>query len=306
MTPQYDVIIIGGGPAGMAAGIYAARAKLRTLILEKETPGGELMNVEWIENYPGFAEGVLGSELGSNMMMQSAKFGAELQMADVEKIVPGNDEKTVKTAQGDFTTRAIIIASGSHSRKIGVPGEAELTNKGVFYCATCDGAKFAGKEVAVAGGGDSGLTEALFLTRFATKVTVIELMPQMLANKTLQEKALENPKLAVKVATKIEAVHGSSHVESLDLSDAKTGQKSSLKVEGLLVRVGMIPNTAFLKGTVALNHGGQVIVNERMETDIPGIFAAGDVRANSPMQVVTAVSDGATAAMRLLKYIEVA
>jgi thioredoxin reductase (NADPH) len=238
------------------------------------------------------------------MMMQSAKFGAELQMADVEKIVAGKDEKTVKTAQGDFTTRAVIITSGSHSRKIGVPGEAELTNKGVFYCATCDGAKFAGKEVAVAGAGDSGLTEALFLTRLASKVTVIELMPQMLANKTLQEKALANPKLEIRVATKIEAVLGASHVESVELTDVKTGHKSTLKVEGLLVRVGMIPNTTFLKGTVALNQFGQVNVNERMETDIPGIFAAGDVRANSPMQVVTAVSDGATAAMRLLKYLE--
>jgi thioredoxin reductase (NADPH) len=302
MDATYDVIIIGSGPAGLAAGIYASRARLRTLILEKETPGGYLMNIDLIENYPGFQDGVNGADLGSQMLTQATKFGTELQFTDVEKIIPGTNEKILKTSAGEFRAKAIIIASGSHSRKLGVPGEEELTNKGVFYCATCDGPRFAGKVVAVAGGGDSGVTEAFFMAGFVTKIYIIELMPQMLATKVLQERVLTNPKIEVRCGTKIEAIRGNRSMDYLEITDAITGQKSSLKVDGLLVRIGLIPNTAFLKGTLPLNSIGQVMVNERMETEIPGIYAAGDVRDNSPMQIVTAVSDGATAAMRSLKY----
>ena len=305
MEEKYDVVIIGCGPAGLAAAIYAARSRLRTMILERETPGGELMNIDLIENYPGYQDGVLGPDLGSNMMAQATKFGAELQFADVEKIVPGPSEKLLKTSQGEFRTKAVIIASGSHSRKLGAPGEEELTNKGVFYCATCDGPRFAGKVVAVAGGGDSGLSEALFLTAFVSRVVVIELMPQLMANKMLQERVLSNPKIEVKCGVKIEAIRGNNHVELLEISDTKTGQKSSVKVDGLLVRVGLVANTGYLKDTLAMNAVGQVMVNDRMETEIPGIFAAGDVRHNSPMQIVTAVGDGAAAAIRTLKYLGV-
>ena len=305
MEKRYDVVIIGSGPAGLAAGIYAARSRLHTLILERETPGGELLNINLIENYPGYQEGVLGPDLGSSMMMQATKFGAELQLADVERIIPRTAEMLLKTPQGEFRTKAVIIASGSHSRKLGAPGEEEFTNKGVFYCATCDGPRFAGKVVAVAGGGDSGLTEALFLTGFVSKVLVIELLPQLMANKTLQERVLANPKIEVRCGVKIEAIRGNNNVEMLEISDAKTGQKSTLKIDGLLVRVGLLANTGYLKGTLAMNAVGQVMVNDLMETEIPGIFAAGDVRHNSPMQIVTAVGDGATAAMRMLKYLGV-
>ena len=305
MEVPYDVIIIGGGPAGLAAGIYASRSRLRTLILEKETPGGDLMNIDLIENYPGFQDGVNGADLGSQMMTQATKFGAELQFAEVEKIIPGANEKILETSAGEFKAKAVIIASGSHSRKLGVPGEAELTNKGVFYCATCDGPRFAGKVVAVAGGGDSGVTEALFMSGFVSKIIIIEIMPQMLATKMLQERVLAHPKIEVRCGVKIEAIRGAGDLEYLELADVNTGQKSTLKVDGLLVRVGLISNTAFLKGTLPLNPNGQVMVNEQMETEIPGIYAAGDVRHNSPMQIVTAVSDGATAAMRSLKYLGV-
>lgn len=305
METPYDVIIIGSGPAGLAAGIYASRSRLRTLVLERETPGGELMNINLIENYPGFQDGVNGADLGSQMMTQSNKFGAELQFADVEKIIPGTNEKVLVTTMGEFRSKAVIIASGSHSRKLGVPGEEELTNKGVFYCATCDGPRFAGKVVAVAGGGDSGVTEALFMSTFVSKVIIIELMPQMLATKILQERVAANPKIEVRCGVKIEAIRGKDNLEFLELSDVKTGQKTTLRVDGLLVRIGLIANTAFLKGTLPMNSIGQVMVNDRMETDIPGIYAAGDVRHNSPMQIVTAVSDGATAAMRSLKYLGV-
>ena len=305
METPYDVIIIGGGPAGLAAAIYASRSRLRTLILERETPGGDLMNIDLIENYPGFQDGVNGADLGSQMITQSTKFGAELQFAEVEKIIPGTNEKMLKTSAGEFRAKAVIIASGSHSRKLGVPGEAEFANKGVFYCATCDGPRFAGKVVAVAGGGDSGVTEALFMSGFVSKIIIIEIMPQMLATKMLQERVLSNPKIEVRCGVKIDAIRGSDNLEFLELADVKTGQKSTLKVDGLLVRVGLIPNTAFLKGTLPLDPIGQVMVNDRMETELPGIYAAGDVRHNSPMQIVTAVSDGATAAMQSLKYLGV-
>ena len=263
------------------------------------------MNIDMVENYPGYPDGVLGPDLGSSMMMQATKFGAELQFADVKQVVPGTGEQLLKTAQGEFRTKAVIIASGSHSKKIGVPGEEEFTNKGVFYCATCDGPRFAGKVVAVAGSGDSGLSEALFLTAFVSKVLVIEILPQLMANKTLQERVLANPKIEVRCGTKIEAIRGNEHLELLEVSDVKTGQKSSLKADGLLVRVGLAANTGYLKGTLAMNAVGQIMVNDLMETEIPGIFAAGDVRHNSPMQIVTAVGDGATAAMRMLKYLGV-
>ena len=299
----YDIVIIGSGPAGLAAGIYAARSRLRTLILEKETPGGELMNIDLVENYPGYQDGIAGPDLGSNMMTQATKFGAELQFADVQKITPGKNEILLHTNQSEFRAKSVIIASGSHSKKLGAPGEVELTNKGVFYCATCDGPRFAGKVVAVAGGGDSGLTEALFMAGFVTKVIIIELMPHLMANKMLQDRVRANPKIEVRCGVKIDTIYGSGQLESLKLSNVKTGQKTSLKVDGLLVRVGLVVNSAFLKGTLPLNSIGQIIVNDQMETGVPGIFAAGDVRHNSPMQIVSAVSDGATAALRALKYL---
>ncbi len=305
MNTQYDLVIIGCGPAGLTAGLYAARSRMRTLILERETVGGELMNIDLIENYPGYQDGIDGPELGSNMIKQATRFGAEIQLANVEKVVLGTTEKLLKTSRGEFRTKAVIIASGSLSRKLGIPGEEEFTNKGIFYCATCDAPRFAGKVVAVAGGGDSGLTEALFMTGFVNKIIVIELMPHLMATKLLQERVLANPKIEVRCGVKIDAARGNEHLELLNLSDVKTGQKSSLRVDGLLVRVGLIANTAYLKDTLPLNSIGQVMVNDHMETEVPGIFGAGDVRHNSPMQIVTAVADGATAALHSLQYIGV-
>jgi thioredoxin reductase (NADPH) len=272
-------------------------------MVERETPGGELMNINQIENYPGFQNGVLGPDLGSNMLTQATKFGAKLEFANIEKITAGTNEKLLITSVGEFRAKTIIIASGSQSRKLGVTGEEEFTNKGVFYCATCDGPRFASKIVAVAGGGDSGLTEALFMTWFVTKVIVIELMPQLMATKVLQERVKANSKIEVKCGSKIEAIRGNGHLQFLELCDAKTGEKSRMTVDGLLVRVGLVPNTAYLRGTLPLDSVGQVMVDDRMETGVQGIFAAGDVRHNSSMQIVTAVSDGATAAMRSLKYL---
>ena len=303
MDGIYDAIIIGTGPAGLTAGLYTSRAKLRTVLLDKETIGGELMNRDLIENFPGYPDGVLGPELGSNMMKQAMNYGTEIQFAEVEQVEIGEGFKVVKTSQGDYRGKAVIIAGGAHPKKLGVPGEQEFADKGVFYCATCDGPRFANKIVAVAGGGDSGITEALFLSGLVSKVIVIEVLPHLSATKILQERAFSDPKIEIKSATKIEAIQGDEQVKAIALLDVQTGQKSVLEVDGILVHVGLQPNTDYLRGRLSLNEKGQILVNERMETEIDGIFAAGDIRHNSPMQIATAVGDGASAALSLEKYL---
>jgi len=301
---DYDVIIIGSGSAGLAAGIYTSRAGLSTLILEKEIMGGELMNLQLIENYPGFGTGVQGPELGSAMLEQATNAGAEIEIGEVTSIKNKAGYKLVKTADQSLTCKGIIIASGAHPRKLGVPGEAEFSYKGVFYCATCDGAHYAGKSVAVAGAGDSGVTDALYLERLGCKVTIIELMPQPKASKVMLERAYANPNVEIKLGTKIETVLGEEQITAVDVQEVETGQKSRLDVEGLLVRIGPAPNTQFVQNILQLNPIGLIPVNENMETSIPGIYAAGDVREHSPMQIATAVGDGVIAAMALGRYIQ--
>jgi len=302
MERFYDVIIIGAGPAGLTAGLYTSRAKLRTLIIEKEKIGGELMDRDMIENYPGYPDGVMGPELGSKMVNQVMNFGTEIQFCAVTKIETEGKDKRVGTSEGDYLSKAIIIAGGAHPKKLAVPGEQRFVDKGVFYCATCDGPRFTNKVVAVAGGGDSGITEALFLARLVSRVIVIELMPKLTATKILQERVFSNSKIETKCGVKIEAIQGDDKVKALDLVDTNTGQRSLLEVDGILVHVGLEPNTDYLKGSIPLNEKGQISVNERMETEIMGIFAAGDIRHQSPMQISTAVGDGAMAALSLQRY----
>ena len=262
------------------------------------------MNRDLIENYPSYPHGVLGPELGSKMMNQVMNYGAEMRLGEVEQIEIEENHKVVRTSQGDYLGKAIIIAGGAYPRKLGIPGEEGFVDKGVFYCATCDGPRFTDKVVAVAGGGDSGITEALFLARLVSKVTIIEVLPQLTATKILQERAFSNPKIEIKCGSKIEAIVGDEQVKALDLLDIQTGERSTLQVDGILVHVGLEANTDYLRGSVPLNEKGQILVNEKMETEIPGIFAAGDIRHNSPMQIATAVGDGATAALSLGKYLE--
>ena len=306
MYTDYDVIIIGSGCAGLAAGLYTSRAGLSTLILEKTTLGGELMNRQLIENYPGFGAGVQGPDLGSAMLEQATQAGTALEFGEVTGLISKAAYKIVRTADQSRTCKGVIIASGALPRKLGVPGEETLANRGVFYCATCDGAQYAGQAVAVAGAGDSGLTEALYLERLGCQIAVIELMPHPKASKVLLDRAACSPQIQIQCGTRIEAVLGETRVTGVALADTATGAKSQLAVAGLLVRIGLVPNTDFVRELLPLGPTGQIPVNENMETSVPGIFAAGDVRQNSPMQMATAVGDGVTAAMALGRYISAA
>ena len=265
--------------------------------------GGEMMSRQLIENYPGFAEGIMGPDLATAMLEQAGNAGAEVETGEVEGIEEKKGYLVVKTDDGSLTCKGVIIASGSHPRLLNVPGEKELAHKGVFYCATCDGALCAGKSVVVAGAGDSGITEALYLERLGCKVTVVELMAQPKASRILLDRAEENPNIEVICGTKIEGIVGDDWVTGVEVSDVATGEKRTLDVQGIYVRIGLVPNTQFLQGTLELTPAGQVPVNEQMATSIPGVYAAGDIRTNSPAQMATAVGDGVTAAMALGRYI---
>jgi len=300
---KYDVVIIGGGPAGLSAGIYTARARLNCLLIERGAVGGQIINTEWVENYPGFAESISGIDLTEAMHKQATKFGLETLIAGVTGIDIKGNQKVVRTSQGDFTAKAIIIAGGSERQKLGVPGEAEFTGRGVSYCATCDGPFFKDKAVAVIGGGNAAITEALELTRFASKITVIHRRDELRATKILQEKAFAEKKIDILWDSVIEEIAGDTFVEKVRVSNVKTKKKSVLDVSGVFMAVGFKPNTDYLKDIVKLDDIGTIATNEKMETGVPGIFAAGDIRSNSIRQVIAAAGDGAVAAIGAEKYI---
>ena len=304
MNTYYDVIVIGAGPAGLTAALYTSRARLSTLIIERQVMGGELASRTLIENYPCAVGGVQGPELAKVMTDQALSFGAESTFAEVESISVDGDIKTVHTSDGDFTCKAIIVASGSKPRCLGVPGEEDYEGMGVFYCETCDGPLYAGKKVVVAGAGDSGLTGALVLANYCESVTVVEFMSEPKASKVLLERAAKDPKISIICGTAIKEIVGDGEeMTGVMVENRTTGEKSCIEAGGILVRIGQVPNTAFMKGTVELTNRAQIPVDEKLETVIPGIFAAGDVREYSPMQVSTAVGDGASAALGLGRYL---
>jgi thioredoxin reductase (NADPH) len=303
--PDWDAVIIGGGPAGLTAGLYLCRGNWRTLLIEKETVGGYIMNVEYIENYPGFPEGVVGSQLGMDMKNQALRYGLKTERNEVLALEGATGNKTVSCADGTaYTASAVIIAGGSVPKKLGVPGEAKLHGSGVISCAFCDGGQFNGKLVAVCGGGDAGVTGALYLAKIAAKVILIEAMPSLTGTAVLCDRVKNNPKIEVRCGIKVTAILGESQVEGIEFTEEKGRKKGTLKVDGVLVHVGLDPNTDYLEGVVTLDKQRQVIVNEWMETNVPGIFAAGDIRSKSPGQVSTAVGDGAAAGMSAQKYLQ--
>jgi len=303
MFTDYDVVIVGSGCAGLAAGIYTSRAGYSTLILEKETVGGEMMSRQLIENYPGFATGVMGPDLGTAMVTQAENAGAELEQGEVIRIQDKGDYKIVKTDDETYTCKGIILASGSHPRLLNVPGEAELANNGVFYCATCDGARCAGKTVVVAGAGDSGITEALILEKLGCKVYVVELMAQPKASKVLMDRAEENENVKIMCGEKILEITGEDWVTGVDIQNVATGESQHLEVEGIYIRIGLVPNSQYLQNSIKLLPNGQVPIDENMKTEIDGVYAAGDIRQYSPAQIGAGTGDGIVAAMALGRYL---
>ena len=303
MTNEYEVIIIGGGPAGLSAGLYAARARLRSLLIEKGAMGGQITNAELVENYPAFPRGISGLELGQLMHQQATRYGLETILAEATGLELQGEKKIAVTTKGRFAAKAVIIASGSERRQLGIPGEKELTGRGVSYCATCDGPFFKDQTVAVVGGGNAAITEALHLAKFASRVKVIHRRSELRATRILQEKALAESKIEFLWNTEVEKIEGKDKVKQLSLSNTATGEKSTLDTAGVFVAIGLKPNTSYLKGILPLDDAGYIITNEKMETPVAGIFAAGDVRLNSARQAITAAGDGATAAIYAEKFV---
>jgi thioredoxin reductase (NADPH) len=303
MDKTYQVVIIGGGPAGLTAGLYCARSRLNTLLVEKGIMGGQITNAERVENYPGFPKGISGIELGQLIREQATSYGLETLLTEVAKVVPDQKHNLVSTSEGDFVTESIIIASGSQFRKLGVPGEDKFVGKGVSYCATCDAPLFKAKTVAVIGGGDSAVTEALYLSKFASSVKVIHRRSQLRADKILQEKAMAEPKIQFIWDTVVTQIEGDGLVRQLMLKNAKNARLSALQLAGVFVAIGAQPNSTQWRGLLPLDEEGYIITNELMETKIPGIFAVGDVRHNSARQAITAAGDGATAAISAERFL---
>lgn len=298
----YDVVIIGAGPAGLTAAIYAARARLSTLVLEKGVPGGQVATTNEIENYPGYAK-IMGQDLAMRMKEQAEAQGARIEAAEAVAADLDVPVKTVHTGAGRFQGRAVIIASGSEPRKLGVPGEDRLRGFGVSYCATCDGAFFQDKDVAVVGGGDSAFQEATFLTRYARRVIIIHRRDSFRTQPALLEKARRDPKIEFITDAVVEEIIGDKAVEGLRLRNVKTGERRELAVGGVFPYIGHQPNSGFLPPGVKRDELGRVVAGEDTRTTVPGVFAAGDIRPKMLRQITTAVADGATAAMAAEHYL---
>ncbi|MGE7603313.1 thioredoxin-disulfide reductase [Peribacillus sp. NPDC097675] len=300
----YDVVIIGAGPAGMTAAVYTSRANLSTLMLERGVPGGQMANTEEVENYPGF-DTILGPELSTKMFDHAKKFGAEYAYGDVKEIIDGEEYKTIKAGSKEFKARSIIISSGAEYKKIGVPGEKELGGRGVSYCAVCDGAFFKEKELFVIGGGDSAVEEGVYLTRFASKVTIVHRRDELRAQKILQDRAFANEKIDFIWNHTLKQINeDGGKVGSVTLVSTANGEEKELKADGVFIYIGMLPLTKPFEDLGILNATGYIETNDVMQTRVPGIFAAGDVREKTLRQIVTATGDGSIAAQSVQHYVE--
>jgi thioredoxin reductase (NADPH) len=300
----YDVIIVGGGPAGLTAGLYTSRSRLRSILIENGLLGGQMTTTELVENYPGFPQGIAGDELSRLMDEQAKRFGLEIVPQYVVEIKLEGDKKVVKTEEATYLCDALIICTGTEYRKLGVPGEKEFAGKGVSYCATCDGAFFQGNQIVVVGGGDSALTEALYLTKFVKEVTIIHRREALRGTKIYQEKVFGNPKIKMLWNSVIQEIKGDRTVHSIRVKNLKTGEVTEHDIQGVFLFVGLLPRTQFLRGLVETDEDGYVLTGENGETSVKGIFAAGDCRKKLVRQIATAVGDGATAACAAEKYLE--
>lgn len=300
----YDVIIVGAGPAGMTAAVYTSRANLSTLMIERGIPGGQMANTEDVENYPGY-ESILGPDLSTKMFEHAKKFGAEYAYGDIKEVIDGEEYKTVIAGSKEYKARAVIISAGAEYKKLGVPGEKELGGRGVSYCAVCDGAFFKQRELLVVGGGDSAVEEGVYLTRFASKVTIVHRRDELRAQKILQQRAFDNEKIEFIWNHTVKEIHGQDgKVGSVTLVNTVDGSEQEFKTDGVFIYIGMVPLSKPFEKLGITNENGYIETNDQMETKVPGIFAAGDIREKTLRQIVTATGDGSIAAQSAQHYIE--
>ena len=300
---EYDLVIIGAGPAGLTAGLYAARARMNVLLIEKAVPGGQILVTDWIENYPGFPEGISGYDLAEKIKEQALTLGLNIETAEVQGLDLSGTIKEVIFKEKRIKTKSLIIASGASPKKPGI-GEEKFMGKGVSFCATCDGPFFRDKVVVAVGGGDTAIQESIFLTKFAKKVYVVHRRDELRATKILQERAFANDKIEFLWDSVVTGMDGFFGVEKVHVKNLKTGNESEIEANGCFIWIGILPNTEFIKGDVKTDESGFIVVDTKMQTNVPGVFAIGDVRDTPLRQIATAVGDGAIAAVSAEHYIE--
>ncbi len=306
MTDRYDVVIVGAGPAGLAAAIYAARARLRTLVLDESVPGGQVKTTHKVSNYPGFPEDIKGTELARAFALQAERFGASIRRAvEITRHDLGGPMKTFELDEEETVEApAVIVATGARPRELGVPGESRFRGRGISYCATCDGAYFDGKDIHVIGGGNSAVEESLFLTQFARSVTIVHQFDHFQAEATTAEEALSNPKIKVVWDSEPRGFSGEKALQSLTIENVKTKERTELATDGVFVFIGYVPRADLVKGLVPVNQWGYVETGDDMSTPVPGLFVAGDLRAKQFRQITTAVADGTIAALAAQRYLK--
>ena len=300
---MYDIVVIGGGPAGLTAGLYASRGGSRSLLVERGAFGGQMINARAVENYPGFPNGIAGIELVSLMQEQASRHGLQTLFAEVTQLVPGPRHGIV-TTDGTLEARTIVIAAGSQYRQLNVPGEVQFTGRGVSYCAACDGFFFRDQDVAVVGGGDTAVSDALELSQYASKVYLIHRRDQLRAGQVLVQRAAAEPKIEVIWNSVVEEVEGEQMVNALKVRNVRSDKVHALKVAGVFVAIGVVPNSQPFAGVLETDDAGSIVVDQELATSVPGIFAAGDIRQKSPRQIASAVGDGVTATMSALRYLQ--
>ena len=301
---DYDLVIIGGGPAGLTAGLYAARARLNVILIEKIVPGGQVLITDWIENYPGFPEGISGPDLIQKMTEQVKKFDLNIESNEVISLDLSEPVKKIKLSDRTITSHTIIIATGASPKKLGIPGEDIFFGRGLSTCATCDAPFFKDKMVAAVGGGDTAVQESIFLTKFVKKVYLIHRRDQLRATRILQERAFANDKIEFIWDSVLTSIDGLANVEKITVKNVKTGDTKELSVDGCFIWTGILPNTNFLKDEVKVDDYGFIIVDSNMQSSVPGVFAAGDARSTGLRQIVTAAGDAASAVFSAEHYIE--